>query len=335
MNPRSKMFVIRFLVRGFFSYAKRFAKNCVKILIGRKPYFAAQDIFFRQYLWQVLGIRPISKITCISSTHEGAGSQALMMIRAITFARECGLTYVHTPFAEIAHADRPMQDWAAAWERYFNLGAGELVSDGDSSQLVNFAFNFNDLCELFGVGDLTRMFEVTIPEFRRKYYLNKSPRKTDELTVAVHIRRPNGRPDDPYNYGSNETVLRIITALKSVLDTCLVRYSIRIYSQGSRADFAELSLSGVEFFLDADAIWTMGELIEADVLVLSIGYFSHYAALVSDGIKIGKPEDAEWCLSPPLDNCIPCLPDGSFDCVALQRQLSLVIRSKGRAAAKA
>jgi hypothetical protein len=335
MKPKSKSFVIRFLARGSFRYAKRCVKNCAKILIGRKPYFSAQDIFFWHSLCQVLGVRPIRKITCISSTHEGGGAQALMMIRAIAFARECGLMYVHTPFNEIAHADRPMQDWVAAWERHFNIGAGEAVVDSNDGQLANFAFNFNDMSELFGVRDLARMFEATVPEFRRKYYLNKSPRKTDELTVAVHVRRGDAHPDNPHYYTGNETILRTITAVKSALDACRVRYSVRIYSQGSRNAFAELSLPGVEFFLDADPIWTMEELIEADVLVLAKGYFSHYAALISDGIKIGVPRDREWWLSPPLDNCIPCLPDGSFDSAEFERRLFPLIRSKTTAATRA
>jgi hypothetical protein len=38
----------------------------------------------------------------------------------------------------------------------------------------------------------------------------------------------------------------------------------------------------VEFFLDADPIWKIGELVEADVLILAKGSFSLYAALISD-----------------------------------------------------
>jgi hypothetical protein len=30
---------------------------------------------------------------------------------------------------QIAHADRPMQDWVEAWETQFNLGSGEVATD--------------------------------------------------------------------------------------------------------------------------------------------------------------------------------------------------------------
>jgi hypothetical protein len=165
-----------------------------------------------------------------------------------------------------------------------------------------------------------------IPEFRCKYYLNKSPRTTDEVTVAVHIRRGDVTADNPYYFTSNARVLGIITALKSLLETHTLNYRIRVYSQGNRSDFAELSLPDVDFFLDVDAIWTMQQLIEADVLVMAKGYFSYYAALISDGIKIYEPYD--WAPGLPDDNWVPCLSDGSFDCAAFERQLSLLLQAK-------
>jgi hypothetical protein len=107
---------------------------------------------------------------------------------AINFARACGLTYIHTPFNRILHADRPMREWVDAWEAHFNLGMGEVAGDlmtlptgsttaeipllADNREIVNFFYNFGDLLRLFGLSDddLTRMFDATIPEFRRKYY---------------------------------------------------------------------------------------------------------------------------------------------------------------------
>jgi hypothetical protein len=56
----------------------------------------------------------------------------------INFARACGLTYVHTPFDRIGHADRPMREWIDAWEAHFNLGMGEVATHGDNRGIVNF-----------------------------------------------------------------------------------------------------------------------------------------------------------------------------------------------------
>jgi hypothetical protein len=105
-----------------------------------------------------------------------------MVMNAINFARAFDLTYVHSPFTIIQHAERPMEKWVAAWEALFNLGAGEAVCDIHMLDAVNFSYNFNDLDRCFGWrsrGDeLAHRFKAIIPEFRRKYYLNKSPRKT-------------------------------------------------------------------------------------------------------------------------------------------------------------
>jgi hypothetical protein len=64
------------------------------------------------------------------------------MMNAISFARACGLTYVHTPFKVIAHADRPMEEWVAGWETLFNLGDGELVCNPDDPTVGQLRLQF-------------------------------------------------------------------------------------------------------------------------------------------------------------------------------------------------
>ena len=324
----------RFLVVASYEGAWMVLKNWIKILIGREPDFDKRGFFVWKFLWQYVlhltRFRPIRKITSIGLRSEGAGSQALDIMNAINFARSSGLTYVHTPFTFIRHADRPMEEWVTAWETLFNLGAGEAVCEADKRKVVSYCHSAFALELCFGWGhrsdQLAQSFRAMIPEFRRKYYLNKSPRTTDEVTVAVHIRRGDITPDNPYYFTSNERVLGIITAVKSLLEIHTLNYRIRVYSQGNRSDFAELSLLDIEFFLDVDAIWTLQQLIEADVLVMAKGYFSNYAALISDGIKIYGPCD--WAPGLPDDNWIPCLSDGSFDCAAFERQLSPLLQAK-------
>ena len=99
--------------------------------------------FLWQYVSHLTGFQPIRKITCPGLRSEGAGSQALMIMNAINFARSFGLTYVHTPFTFIQHAQRPMEEWVTAWETLFNLGAGEAVCDSERHEAVNFCHNFD------------------------------------------------------------------------------------------------------------------------------------------------------------------------------------------------
>ena len=112
---------------------------------------------------------------------------------------------------------------------------------------------------------------------------------------------------------------------------------ISVYSQGKSADFEDLSQAGVELFLDADALWTMQKLIEADILIMAKGCFSYYAGLISDGIRIFEPVTLsgddflpswKWRSVPPAESWIPCRSDGSFDGVAFERQLLPFIRAK-------
>jgi hypothetical protein len=341
-NANKRLSKLRLLVAFGRRYAWKSLKNCAAVLFGRKTYLDEEALFFRQCVLHLIGLKPIRKITCPGLRGEGAGSQALMIMKTINFARLCGLTYVHTPFTRIEHAERPMEEWATSWETFFNLGAGEVVCDTARQEVVNFSANCNNLERCFGWywrrDEFAHHFKTMVPEFRRKYYLNKSSRTTDEVTVAVHIRRGDVLPDNQDYFTSNETVLRTITAIKQVFDIHQVKHRISIYSQGSRADFAQLSLPNVEFFLDVDAIWTMEELIEADILVMAKCCFSYYAALICDGIKIGDPD--RWFISPtdswiPTDGWVPCRADGSFDSAAFERQLLALIEAKALPATKA
>ena len=143
-----------------------------------------------------------------------------------------------------------MKEGIKAWETLFNLGAGEAVCGVDKHEVINFSHNFNEL-DRFGRrcrGDeLAERFKGSVPEFRRKYYLNKSSRTTDEVTVAVHIRRSDVSAADPDYFTSNEAILRSIRELKSILSSQQVKYGIHVYLQDRSADFTDLALMDGEF----------------------------------------------------------------------------------------
>lgn len=320
-NPKSTMQVMRFLIHGSFGYAKSWARNCVKALIGRKAYFTPEDVFFRIYGRQLLGIQPMDKITCAGFALEGPGSQALTVIKAITFCRAFGLTYVHTPFTHILHADRPMQEWVAAWERHFNLGLGEVAKEGDHSELVEFASNSTQLYRLFGEPDPEYLRDVTVPELRRKYYSNKSKRKNEVLVVWVQVRRGDVTSSRyPPMWTSASFIAETIAMVKEVLDARGLRYKICVFSQGTYDEIKELDTVGTEIFLNGDPIWSMQEAIEADILLMAKSTFSFVSALISDGIKI-----YEECWYPPMEDWVRRGANGKFDREAFERQLEQLI----------
>jgi hypothetical protein len=299
-------------------------------LIGRKPYFSDRQIFFRQYLRHLLGIQPI-RITgsrpSPADANAGAGFQAFTTMCAIAFARTCGLTYVHTPFTAINHADRPMPLWVAAWEAQFNFGLGEeLATESDNREIVDFVFNYQNLALLFGFnkGHLVRKIEGTIPEFRRKYYWNKSPIQNEVLTIGVHIRR-----GDYVTLGipvliSTSLFNKVVSEVTAVLDARGISYKVQIFTQGDLCDF---DVPGVETFSDVDAIWSMQQMIEADIFIMSTSFFSYVAATISDGIKIGGgfPDGSS---ASPLSGWIIVNSNGEFDRMAFEAQLVQHIEAK-------
>jgi hypothetical protein len=329
---RNQMWLFMSLGR---KYAWRRLVNGARILLGHKRQTEESDLFFWQYVWHLTGLRPIRKITCLGIAGEGAGSQALVIMSAINFARSSGLTYVHTRFSDVAHAQRSQEDWDAAWETFFNLGLNEPVCDLARREVIDYCRHATDLRLCFGwrgrEKELDHRFAQVLPEFRRKYHANKSPRDADDVvTVAVHVRRGDALPGNPWYYTSNESVRRTLDSVRAVLDRHDVKYRIRLYSQGKMEDFAELSSAAVELFLDADAVWTLQEMIEASVLILAKGCYSYYAALISGGIKVGGPNlerGEEWSPCTP-ERWIRCEPDGSFDGEAFEREFLAGISPK-------
>lgn len=290
---------LRLLAAGSFGYALSLAKNAVKGRLGRPPHFTATDILFRHYVRQLAGRGKIDRITCMSSTREGAGSQALMMMRAIAFARSQGLTYVHTPFADVHHANRPMREWAAAWESHFNLGAGEsTIGDIGAHDAINFAFTFPMLCALFGIEDDDLSFdEALVGDFRHKYHSNKAARTPTPPSVCIHVRRRNRHDFSSEDATDMACLTRVVTQVRSILREVCPDHALRVFSQGDPADFSELDIPESQLFLDADPLWSMGEMIEADLLVTTRGTFGHVTGLLCDGIVLADglfPSQRGW-----------------------------------------
>src|SRR5262249_45841671 len=115
-----------FLIRTAPGYMRNASANVVKKLLGRPLYFEEDQVVLDAWLRYRLGLRTRPKVTSRGRPGEGAGSQARLTMCAMNFAHVLDFTYVHTPFDEIGHANRPMETWANAWEDKFNLGAGEL-----------------------------------------------------------------------------------------------------------------------------------------------------------------------------------------------------------------
>jgi hypothetical protein len=321
----------RFLVRGGAGWAWRALKNLVGRPLGRRVWFAPQDVFFAAYLYQLLGGPPVA-ITCDLAPfahREGAGSQASMMMAALNFARVLGLAWRHTPFVAVDHAGPDVARVTADWEAFFNLGASEApAAETSRERIVDFGpASFFHLLKLFVAmppqnapdGALIPHFGPTVlAEFRHKYRANKPQRlpRSGRLIVALHVRRHVAHDaDHPYAM-SLPRMAQLLTTVERVVATTGSTCEVRVYSQGKVEEFSDFVRPGVTLHLDTDPLDSLAGLIDADLVILSRGSFSYVAGLLSEGIVIADP------YYPPQDDWLVCDEAGSFDEAALAARLA-------------
>ena len=319
---------MRFLLMSGIGVTRNFVANIVKRIIRKKIRFDQSDILFRDYLARSLGVRSELRITSRGLPNEGAGNQAHLTMLAINFARVLNIPYVHTPFTEIVHADRPMELWLRAWEAEFNLGVGEIPAKISDHDALDFAKNNGSLIHRLGLRNIHQVFNITYKHFREKYYSDKVPRLNPLLIVGVHVRRGDVSRDYTEMWTELRDIATTIAKIRNVLDKRAMKCRIRVFSEGNHSEFNDLELLEVELFLNADPLWTMRELIEADILVMAKSAFSYYAAIISDGIKLYEPYDR----LPPLEGWLVRQPTGDFDERLFLMQLEAMYRSMNTSA---
>jgi hypothetical protein len=332
--PAFRAYLLRFLLTSGIGYIRNSTANVIKAMTRREPYFNKGEIIFRHYLYYKLGLRPVPKIT--ARTHqagleiagivelEGVGSQVLKIMYAIVFARSCGIIYVHTPFIKIGHADRPMETWVDAWENQFNLGRGEIQAEQVQDQVIDISRGMGFIEASIGARRIESAFRIVIHEFRRKYYSNKHARNNAVVIIGVHVRRGDvSKEQNQYMWTDNSMIRHTIDQVLTILDNNNMKYRINLFSEGSVSDFGEFEAIGANLFINADAVWTLQELIESDILVMAKSRLSFVAGVISDGIKLYEPFGFGEITS---EDWIVRSPTGDFDERGLAIQLEEKIR---------
>jgi hypothetical protein len=247
--------------------------------------------------------------------YDGAGAQALARMSAICIAKTYGLTYVHTPFSLMEHNEGPPDQWAATWERIFNLGHGEVgVADCrlPHVEIDDFMADrrlWSAPC-LLSAGHFSRIMDrmpdaylSVIPRLREKYYLAATPRpRSNVIEVCAHLRRGGDvtaeNPETAYRYVSNDAMARSIVMTQSVLKQLGLASRVRLFSQGDEREFASLQDLGCDLCLNTPAVPTFREFVEADVLITTKSSFSYTAAILNDGVKLydrsSRSPMSEW-----------------------------------------
>ena len=75
-------------------------------------------------------LRPKDSFITCRDRDDGGGAQISARISTMICAKLKGLTYAHSPVADVAHvpAGTSPEDWSNRWEEFFNLGAGEITA---------------------------------------------------------------------------------------------------------------------------------------------------------------------------------------------------------------
>jgi hypothetical protein len=276
----------------------------------------------------------------IGGRDDGAGSQALARMSAIALADKYGLTYVHTPFRGMQVAEGPgvdifaaNEEWAATWERIFNLGHGEISAKQCALprlEVDDFMADrrlWTSRC-LLSAGYfsmiLDRMPEAyvpVIPRLREKFFLSGPPEPhVGVIEVCAHLRRgqdvTRDNPETAYRYVVNDVMAKSIRTTQSVLKELGLKSRVRLFSQGDEKDFATLRDLDIDLCLNTPAIPTFRAFVEADVFIMTKSSFSYAAGILNGGVTL-----YDRFARSPLPGWIERDGDGGFDPEHLRAKL--------------
>lgn len=246
-----------------------------------------------------------SYVTC-RDRDDGGGAQIAACISTMIYARMKGIEYAHTPLSDIAHRpdDMTPDAWAAAWENWFSLGAGEtaaadLEAAGMKTARIARPHHYrprsNRLqivahCHRFTNHHPQGWADIA-PDLRRKYAITPKPTAfdADHLHIALHLRR--GDVDLSGQFAERFTpVTRILPTLDRICGESAGKpVRIHVFSQGDPSDFPELAERGAVFHLDEDVFESFHAMASADVLFTAKSSFSYLAGVIGTGRVIYEP----------------------------------------------
>lgn len=260
-------------------------------------------------------LHPETAVAC-RGRNDGAGQQAIAVVSAMMLARYAGCRYYHRPFATMAHAEGSREQWAALWERFFNLGDGEAPLPA-GAELVALSAIVRDPAAYAGrpVVVADRLFHLPYEaapvgeplraDLRARYW--RSPkdaiathRAPRGLTVAIHLRRGDVGPQSyAHLYVPDEMMLRQIGRVRRALAPFGGPLAFNLYSEGDPADFRAFADAGCALHISGDPFETLHNMVTADVLLGSPSNFSYMAGLLSRGIMVdARPRKV------PLENWV-------------------------------
>jgi len=248
-----------------------------------------------------------SYITC-RDRHDGGGAQTAARISTMILAGLKGMTYAHTPLADVEHAPPGMsdQEWGARWEDFFNLGHGEVTateieSRGYPQVVVAKPHRFLPRSRRLHVVAHCHKFTdhhpeawaAIAPRLREKYALTPKPQLAGyddgRIHIAVHLRRGDVAATGKHAqwFTPDEVVLARLRRVLAAIGPD--RVSLRLFSQGRPEDFRAFTDLGARLHLDDDVFETFHHFVRSDVLLIAKSTFSYLGAVIGGKVCIAEP----------------------------------------------
>ncbi|MCW1883329.1 hypothetical protein OKA04_01220 [Luteolibacter flavescens] len=248
-----------------------------------------------------------SYITC-RDRDDGGGAQISARISAMICAKLKGLTYAHSPVADVAHvpAGTGPVAWSQAWEDFFNLGAGEVTAaeiEQRGYPLVAVPKPHRFLARSRRLHVVAHCHKLTdkhpeawaeiAPVIRAKYSLSAKPELSGyddgKVQVAVHMRR--GDVGSTGRFSERFTADDLVLArLKRVLAAIGPdRAMVRLFSQGQPEDFRAFTDLGVRLHLDDDVFESFHHFVRSDVLFVAKSTFSYLGGVIGGNVCLYEP----------------------------------------------
>lgn len=253
-------------------------------------------------------LRPKECLITCRDRDDGGGAQISARISTMIFAGLKGLTYAHSPVADVAHvpAGTSPEDWSRRWEDFFNLGAGEITAaeiEARGYPVTTVAKPHRFLPRSRRLHVVAHCHKVTdhhpeawaaiAPELRNKYRLSPKPTlpgyDDGRVQIAIHLRRGDVGSSGQFSerFTADEVVLsRVRRVLEAVGPD---RATVRLFSQGHPDDFRAFANLGVRLHLDDDVFETFHHFVRSDVLFVAKSTFSYLGGVIGGNVCICEP----------------------------------------------
>ena len=206
------------------------------------------------------------KIYSIHGKTDGFGAQYQAILSGIAWADYKNYNYLHIPFSRVGHLQNKNE--LNELKKFIGIPYSKNIKS-DIIQKYSKEVHYSNNPDKYYT-------PMVLQKIRNFYYSTDKPKIKNNDYIAIHIRRGDVTKKSPRRYTDNKYYEKIIKFLKEKYPN----KTIKIFSQGNKNDFKEISNSCI-FELNKDLQYTFHSMVVAKVLVTAKSTLSYSAALLN------------------------------------------------------